>query len=57
MLRSLGEQELQAIIAERGNVEVACEFCSEQYRFDQLDIGGVLAGDSDNGSDASDTVH
>jgi len=57
VLRSLGEQELQAIIAERGNVEVACEFCSEQYRFDQLDIGGVLAGDSDNGSDASDTVH
>ncbi len=57
VLRSLGEDELRAIIAERGEVEVACEFCNEQYHFDRLDIGGVLAGDMSNAADATDTVH
>lgn len=65
VLRSLGENELQAIIAERGEVEVACEFCNEQYRFDSLDIGGLLGGLFDAESDAelsdagigNDTVH
>ena len=57
VLRSLGEDELQAIIAERGEVEVACEFCNEQYRFDRLDIGGLLAGDAADDTHGSDAVH
>jgi molecular chaperone Hsp33 len=61
VLRSLGEDELRGIIAERGEVEVACEFCNEQYRFDRLDIGSLLAGDLSGGlgdeHDGSDTLH
>ncbi len=34
MLRSLGGGELEAILRERGSVEVNCEFCNQLYRFD-----------------------
>lgn len=37
MLRGLGEQEVRAILAERGDVEVGCEYCGQQYRFDPVD--------------------
>ena len=32
MLRGLGTAEIESIIAERGKVDVACEFCGAQYR-------------------------
>lgn len=57
VLRALGADELQAILAERGEVEVSCEFCSERYRFDRLDIGGLLAGDASDDAHGSDAVH
>lgn len=38
MLLGLGEEEAQSIIAERGNIEVDCEFCGVQYRFDPIDV-------------------
>ncbi len=37
MLRMLGSGEVEAIIAERGLVEVRCEFCNQPYRFDAVD--------------------
>lgn len=43
MLRSLGRGESESLIAERGLVEVGCEFCGAQYRFDAVDIGGLFA--------------
>ena len=33
-LRSLGRDELAAMIAEQGGAEVTCHFCNEAYRFD-----------------------
>jgi molecular chaperone Hsp33 len=42
MLRSLGRAEVDAIVAEQGRVEVACEFCGVQYRFDPVDVGGMF---------------
>jgi molecular chaperone Hsp33 len=42
MLRSLGRAEVDGIVAEQGRVEVACEFCGVQYRFDPVDVGGVF---------------
>lgn len=37
MLTGLGEDEIVAILAERGEVEVDCEFCGQRYRFDPVD--------------------
>ena len=42
MLRSLGREESDDLIAERGSVEVDCEFCGLQYRFDAVDIGELF---------------
>jgi molecular chaperone Hsp33 len=37
MLRSLGRDEIAGIVAERGEVEIGCDFCGRQYRFDPVD--------------------
>jgi molecular chaperone Hsp33 len=42
MLRGLGREESESLIAERGNVEVGCEFCGLQYRFDAVDVGEMF---------------
>jgi molecular chaperone Hsp33 len=44
MLRSLGEAESRSIIAERGHVEVHCDFCNRAYRFDAIDIEQLFQG-------------
>ena len=38
LLRSLGAQEIQSVLAEQGSVTVTCEFCGRPYRFDAIDI-------------------
>lgn len=42
MLQGLGAEELGGILAERGAVEVGCDFCGAQYRFDPVDVGELL---------------
>jgi molecular chaperone Hsp33 len=42
MLRSLGRDEVESILAEQGQVEVGCEFCGAQYRFDPVDAAQVF---------------
>ena len=42
MIRGLGTDEAESIIAERGNIEVGCEFCGEQYRFDVVDTAQIF---------------
>jgi molecular chaperone Hsp33 len=38
MLQSLGETETRGVIAERGKVEVHCDFCNRAYVFDAVDV-------------------
>jgi molecular chaperone Hsp33 len=45
MLRMLGHQEVRSIIAERGEVEVKCEFCNKHYGFDPVDAEQLFAAD------------
>lgn len=45
MLRLLGREEVQSILAERGHVEVGCEFCGRQYEFDPVDAEQVFASE------------
>ncbi|URI11676.1 Hsp33 family molecular chaperone HslO [Aquincola tertiaricarbonis] len=48
MLKSLGREEIDGILAERGtNVEVGCEFCGLQYHFDRVDVGGLFTPERD----------
>jgi len=42
MLRTLGREESEGLIAERGLVEVGCDFCGVQYRFDAVDVGEMF---------------
>lgn len=42
MLRSLGREEIESILEEQGQVEVGCEFCGAQYRFDPVDAAQVF---------------
>lgn len=44
VLLSLGETELRGIIAEQGCIEVACQFCNQEYRFDAIDVEQLLRG-------------
>jgi molecular chaperone Hsp33 len=42
MLRGLGEQEARDVLRERGQIEVGCEFCGQQERFDALDVARLF---------------
>lgn len=42
MLRGLGRDEVDSLLAERGEAEVACDFCGAIYRFDAVDVGEVF---------------
>lgn len=48
MLRSLGAQEVQSILTERPDVEVGCEYCGQQYRFDAVDVAGIFGNPGDH---------
>ena len=42
MIVGLGQEEVDSIVAERGDVEVGCEFCGAQYRFDAVDAAQLF---------------
>lgn len=56
MLRSLGRDEVESILAEQGQVEVGCEFCGAQYRFDPVDAAQVFLQPAQQ-APASDQKH
>lgn len=55
MLRSLGSEEVRSILAERGDVEVRCDFCNRAYQFDAVDVEQLFA--SSPSADGSTRVH
>lgn len=42
MLGGLGREEADSILAERGNIEIGCDFCGLQYHFDAVDVGELF---------------
>ena len=56
MLTSLGRDEADSIIAERGEIEVGCEFCGRHYRYDAVDVGEMFTP-GHNQPPGSDTHH
>ena len=53
MLRSLGADEVRGIVAERGVVEIGCDFCGTQYHFDAVDVGAMFAPTADQAPGSS----
>jgi molecular chaperone Hsp33 len=45
MLQSLGETETRSVLAERGEVEVRCDFCNRAYVFDAVDVAQLFNTD------------
>ena len=43
VLRMLGETEIREVLAERGQVDVTCEYCGQRRGFDQVDISSLFA--------------
>ncbi|MCX7099509.1 MAG: Hsp33 family molecular chaperone HslO [Methylococcales bacterium] len=54
-LRTLGREELEGILLERGQIDVICEFCGGQYSFDKIDVEALLA--QENSISPSATKH
>ncbi len=46
VLRSLGQDEMQTLLAERGTVDVSCEYCGKDYQFDRVDIASLFSDPS-----------
>jgi molecular chaperone Hsp33 len=44
MIRGLGREEAESILAERNEIEVGCDFCGRQYRYDAVDAAGLFTG-------------
>ncbi len=47
MIRGLGREEVESILAEQGQVEVGCDFCGAQYRFDPVDAAQLFTSPGD----------
>ena len=43
MLRLLGMQEVESILAELGKINVNCDFCNKKYAFDALDVSHAFS--------------
>ncbi len=49
VLRMLGEDDNQTAVAERGSVEVTCEYCGRRRSFDAIDISRLFADNAVTG--------
>ena len=60
MLQGLGESEVRDIIDERGAVEITCEFCDAEYRYDAVDAAALFhasAAGTDAAPSGEDATH
>ena len=55
MLQGLGEVETRSVLAERGKVEVRCDFCNRAYVFDAVDVEQLF--NAGVASDGGGSVH
>jgi molecular chaperone Hsp33 len=47
MIRGLGQEEADSIVAERGEIDVSCDFCGQHYRFDSVDTVQLFTAPGD----------
>lgn len=56
VLRSLGAAEAHATLAEQGAIQVQCEFCGRDYRYDAVDVEQLFAAEA-SVQQGTDTVN
>ena len=47
MIRALGQEEADSILADHGEIDVGCDFCGQQYRFDAVDAVRIFTDPGD----------
>jgi molecular chaperone Hsp33 len=52
VLRMLGEVETREVLAERGRVDVTCEYCGQRRTFDPIDISRLFTANAVAGPDS-----
>ena len=57
MLIGLGRAEVDDIVAERGAVEITCEFCDASYAYDPVDVAALFAGAAEAAPDPDAATH
>lgn len=57
MLRGLGHDEIDAILSERGNVHIVCNFCGQPYEFDAIDCASLFIDTPGAMHNSDDSVH
>jgi len=57
MLVSLGRDEVNSILDEQSFVEITCEFCDAQYRYDAVDVAALFKGLVADSGDSEPTHH
>lgn len=55
MLIGIGKEEINSILEEQANIEVACEYCNKQYCFDPVDAAQLFV--DGNAGHHSETRH
>ncbi|HMN47347.1 MAG TPA: Hsp33 family molecular chaperone HslO [Povalibacter sp.] len=55
MLRGVGAEEIRSVLAERGSVEVRCDFCNRAYQFDSVDVEQIFAASPS--AESGGTIH
>jgi molecular chaperone Hsp33 len=46
MLKMLGREEVESVVAELGHVAVNCDFCGQHYEYDKVDCAQLFASDA-----------
>ena len=52
VLRMLGEAETRDVLAERGQVDVTCEYCGRRRTFDPIDVSRLFTANAVSGPDS-----
>ena len=56
MLLGLGRAEVDDVLAERGSVEITCEFCDARYAYDPVDVEALFRGAATEDGPAGDAT-
>lgn len=56
-LKLLAIEELNEIIAEEGHIDIDCQFCNSNYRFDKQDIASLHEQNDDSSESAGEQLH
>ncbi|MBV6271451.1 Hsp33 family molecular chaperone HslO [Alcaligenaceae bacterium CGII-47] len=57
MLRTLGQTEINSIVAQQGQIEVSCNFCGKPYLFDSVDCARLLIETPELSPEHNPTLH